>query len=56
MNKIEEAAKKANDVMTHKYGNTWFIVYSDESGEDKIEIKPEYLSEYDEYYETFFFN
>lgn len=48
--KMEEAAKKAGELMTVKYGNNWFI------SEEENEIKPEYRSEYDEYYETFFFN
>lgn len=56
MNKIEDAARKAEDTMIAKYGNAWFIIYSDESGEDKIKIKDEYVSEYDKYYETFYFN
>lgn len=56
MTRVEDAAIKAEEVMTAKYGNTWFIIYSDETGEDKIEIKDEYISEYDEYYEKFFFN
>lgn len=50
LNKIEEAAKKAEDMMTAKYGNSWYIIYSDE---DQIEIKPEYLNEYDDYYNKF---
>lgn len=53
--KMEEAAKKAEELMTAKYRNDWLIIYSDESGEEN-KIKPEYLSEYDEYYKTFFFN
>lgn len=50
LNKIEEAAKKAEDMMTAKYGNSWYIIYSDK---DQIEIKPEYISEYDDYYNKF---
>lgn len=56
MTKIEDAAIKAENMMNDKYGNTWFIVYSNENGEEKIEIKDEYMSEYDKYYEMFFFN
>lgn len=53
INDIENAAKKAEDVMAAKYGNSWCIIYSDEDGEEQIEIKPEYLSEYDDYYSKF---
>lgn len=53
INDIENAAKKAECMMATKYGNSWCIIYSDESGEEQIEIKPEYLSEYDDYYSKF---
>ncbi len=56
MTKIEDAAIKAENMMNNKYGNTWFIVYSDDNGEEKIEVKDEYTEEYDKYYETFYFN
>lgn len=52
-NTIQEAAKKAEEIMFSKYGNSWVIIYSDEDGEDKLEIKPEYINEYDEYYDKF---
>ena len=52
-NNIMEAAKKAEYMMVAKYGNSWCIIYSDEDGEDQIEIKPEYLDEYDDYYNKF---
>ena len=55
MNKIEDAALKAEKLMDSKYGYAWKNVYTTENGE-KVEILPEYLSEYDEYYEKFFFN
>lgn len=53
INNIEEAARKAEDMMAAKYGNSWCIVYSDENGEEQIEIKPEYVNEYDDYYNKF---
>lgn len=53
INDIENAAKKAEYMMAAKYGNSWYIIYSDEDGEEQIEIKPEYLSEYDDYYNKF---
>lgn len=53
INDIEEAAKKAEDIMTAKYGNSWCIIYSNEDGEDQIEINPEYVNEYDDYYNKF---
>lgn len=53
INDIENAAKKAEYMMAAKYGNSWCIIYSDEDGEEQIEIKPEYLSEYDDYYSKF---
>lgn len=53
INDIENAAKKAEYMMAAKYGNSWCIIYSDENGEEQIEIKPEYLNEYDDYYSKF---
>lgn len=53
INDMENAAKKAEYMMAAKYGNSWCIIYSDEDGEEQIEIKPEYLSEYDDYYSKF---
>lgn len=53
INDIENAAKKAEYMMVAKYGNSWCIIYSDENGEEQIEIKPEYLNEYDDYYSKF---
>ena len=53
INNIQEAARKAEDMMTAKYGNSWYIIYSDENGEDQIAIKPEYVNEYDDYYNKF---
>lgn len=55
-NNIEEAANKAEDLMTAKYRNSWFNIVKSEDKEDRIEIKPEYVSEYDEYYEKFLWN
>lgn len=56
MSKIENAAIKAEDIMNAKYGNDWKITTVSENGEEKIEVKDEYMSEYDNYYEKFFFN
>lgn len=56
MSKIENAAIKAEDIMNAKYGNDWKITTVSENGEEKIEVKDEYMSEYDDYYEKFFFN
>ena len=56
MSKIEEAAIKAEELMDSKYGDAWKIINISETGEERIEIKPEYLSEYDDYYDKFFFN
>lgn len=53
INDMKEAARKAEDMMAAKYGNSWYIIYSDEDGEDQIEIKPEYVNEYDDYYNKF---
>lgn len=55
-NNIQEAADKVEDLMTAKYGNSWFNIVKSEDEEDIIEIKPEYVSEYDEYYEKFLWN
>lgn len=56
INNIEEAAKKAEDMMNAKYGKTWLFVNTNESGEEVYEIKPEFFDEYDEYYEKFLWN
>lgn len=53
INDIENAAKKAEYMMAAKYGNSWCIIYSDEDGKEQIEIKSEYLNEYDDYYSKF---
>lgn len=53
LSNIIEATKKAEDIMTAKYGNSWFIVHSSENDEDQIKIKPEYINEYDDYYNKF---
>lgn len=53
INSMEEAARKAEDMMVAKYGNSWCIIYSDDDGEEQIEIKPEYVNEYDDYYNKF---
>lgn len=55
-NNIQKAADKVEDLMTTKYGNSWFNIVKSEDEEDRIEIKPEYVSEYDEYYEKFLWN
>ena len=55
-NNIQEAADKVGDLMTAKYGNSWFNIVKSEDEEDRIEIKPEYVSEYDEYYDKFLWN
>lgn len=56
MTKVEEAAIKAEDMMNSKYGDAWKIINKTEEGEEKIEIKDEYMAEYDHYYDIFFFN
>lgn len=56
INSIEEAAKKAENMMNAKYGKTWLNVNTNESGEEVYEIKPEYFDEYDKYYESFLWN
>lgn len=56
INNIEEAAKKAEDMMNAKYGKTWLFVNINESGEEVYEIKPEFFDEYDKYYESFLWN
>lgn len=56
MTRVEDAAIKAEETMNDKYGNDWFVVCSNESGEEKIEVKDEYVEEYDRYYELFYFN
>lgn len=56
MNKIEDASLKAEKLMDSKYGYAWKNIYITEDGEERVEILPEYLTEYDEYYEKFFFN
>ena len=56
MDKIKDAALKAEKLMDSKYGCAWKIINISETGEEKIEIKPEYFSEYDNYYEKFFFS
>lgn len=50
---IMEAARKAEDMMVAKYGNSWCIIYSDEDGDEQIEIRPEYVDEYDNYFNKF---
>lgn len=50
--KIYFASIKTDEIMTYKYGDTWFIkTIVDE--EETIEIKPEYLDEYDNLLNTF---
>lgn len=49
MSKIENAAQKAEDVMTEQYGNAWLV----EVSEGKFEIKEEYISEYDHLFDLF---
>lgn len=56
MNNISEemyfASIKADKMMTSKYGDAWFIkTIIDE--EETIEIKPEYVKEYDDLYNKF---
>ena len=53
INNMKEAARKAEDMITAKYGNSWCIIYSDEDRKEQIEIKPEYINEYDDYYNKF---
>lgn len=52
-NNFEEAALKAEELMDSKHGDAWKIISKSENGEERVEIKPEYLSEFDDYYEKF---
>ena len=56
INSIEEAAKKAENMMNAKYRKTWLNINTNESGEEIYEIKPEFFDEYDKYYEGFLWN
>lgn len=49
MSKIENAAQKAEDIMTERYGNTWVI----EVAPDKFEILDEFIAEYDHLFDLF---
>lgn len=49
---IQIASLKAGDMMTYKYGEDW-IVKTIIDGETNIEIKPEYIEEFDNLYNKF---
>lgn len=49
--KIQEAALKAEDLMTQRYGNSWLI----ELENGNLEIKEGYESEYDYYFDKFMY-
>lgn len=49
MSKIENAAQKAEEIMTERYGNTWVI----EVAPDQFEVLDEFIAEYDHLFDLF---
>ena len=49
MSKIENAAQKAEEIMTERYGNAWLV----EVSEGKFEILDEFIAEYDHLFDLF---
>ena len=49
MSKIENAAQKASEVMTERYGNAWVI----EVAPDQFEVLDEFIAEYDHLFDLF---
>lgn len=49
MSKIENAAQKAGEIMTERYGNAWVI----EVAPDQFEVLDEFIAEYDHLFDLF---
>lgn len=47
------ASQKADDIMFQKYNMDWIIKTIDEEGKEHLEVKDEYISEYDKLFELF---
>lgn len=48
------ASQKADDIMFQKYNMDWIIKTIDEEGKEHLEVKDEYISEYDKLFELFY--
>lgn len=47
------ASQKADNIMFQKYNMDWIIKTVDEEGKEHLEVKDEYISEYDKLFELF---